>query len=158
MLEAHGVDHLARSEHVGLQRGKSRSKEGSIGVSHAVQKGSGEGTAGFGEIPVLCGLLPVDGDHCGGSIVGMHCRHVPGRAGAELRWVALGNPGNVGDVAGDHIPHDVGDHKATRCRGPQGSEHQLCRVGDIGVGLGFRRPRARPRGGFEGHWRGSGKG
>jgi hypothetical protein len=24
----------------------------------------------------------------------------------------LGNPGNVGDVAGDHIPHDVGDHKA----------------------------------------------
>ena len=47
MLEAHGVDHLARSEHVGLQRGKSRSKEGSIGFSHAVQKGSGEGTARF---------------------------------------------------------------------------------------------------------------
>ena len=61
---------------------------------------------------MLGGLLPVYGDHRGGSIVGMHCRHVPGRAGAELRWVALGNPGNVGDVAGDHIPHNVGDHKA----------------------------------------------
>ena len=54
MLEAHCVDHLARSEHVGIQRGKSRSKVGSIGFSHAIQKGSGEGTAGFGKIPVLC--------------------------------------------------------------------------------------------------------
>ena len=111
MLEAHGVDHLARSEQVGLQRGKSRSKEGSIGFSHAVQKGSGEGTASFGEIPVLCCLFPVDGDRGGGSIVGMLGGHVPGRAGAEW-WVALGNSGSAGDVAGDHIPHDVGDHKA----------------------------------------------
>ena len=112
MLEAHGVDHLARSEHVGLQRGKSRSKVGSIGFSHAIQKGSGEGTAGFGKVPVLGSLFPVNGDHGGGSIVGMLCGHVPGRAGAELRWVALGNPGGVGDVAGDHVPHNVGDHKA----------------------------------------------
>ena len=59
-----------------------------------------------------CGLFPVDGDHGGGSIICMLCGHVPGRAGAVLRWVALGNPGNVGDVAGDHIPHNVGDHKA----------------------------------------------
>ena len=57
-------------------------------------------------------LFPVDGDHGGGSIVGMLCGHVPGRAGAELRWVAAGNPGGVGDVAGDHVPHNVGDHKA----------------------------------------------
>ena len=56
--------------------------------------------------------LPVDGDHGSGSIVGMLCGHVPGRAGAELRWVASGNPGGVGDVAGDHVPHNVGDHKA----------------------------------------------
>ena len=105
MLEAHGVDPLARSEHVGLQRGKSRSKEGSIGFSHALQKGSGEGTAGFGEIPVLCGLFPVDRDHGGGSIVGMLCGQSPCRAGADGWWGA----GN--DVAGDHVPHDVGDHK-----------------------------------------------
>ena len=111
MLAAHGVDHLARSEHVGLQRGKSRSKEGSIGFSHAIQEGSGEGTACLGKIPVLGGLLPVYGDHCGGSIVGMHCGHVPGRAVAEW-WVASGNSSSAGDVAGDHIPHNVGDHKA----------------------------------------------
>jgi hypothetical protein len=112
VLEAHGVDNLARSEHVGFQRGKSRSKQGSIGFSHAVQKGSGEGTAGFGKIPVPCGLFPVDGDHGGGSIICMLCGHVPGRAGAVLRWVASGNPGKVGDVAGDHVPYNVGDHKA----------------------------------------------
>ncbi len=46
------------------------------------------------------------------SIIGMLCGHVPGRAGAELRWVALGDPGDIGDVAGDHVPHNVGDHKA----------------------------------------------
>jgi hypothetical protein len=63
-------------------------------------------------LPVLGCLFPVDGDHGGGSIVGMLCVHVPGRAGAELRWVASGNPGGVGDVAGDHVPHNVGDHKA----------------------------------------------
>ena len=108
MFEAHGVDHLARSEHVGLQRGKSRSKEGSIGFAHAVQKGSGEGTAGFGEIPVLCGLFPVDRDHGGGSIVGMLCGHVPCRAGAD-GWCGAGSPGN--DVAGVEFPHIVGDHK-----------------------------------------------
>ncbi len=112
MLEAHVVDHLARSEHVGLQRGKSRAKEDLIGFSHAVQKGSGEDTAGFGEIPVLICLFPVDGDHGGGSIIDMLCGHVPGRAGAELRWVTLGDPGDIGDVAGDHVPHNVGNHKA----------------------------------------------
>ncbi len=29
-----------------------------------------------------------------------------------MRWVALGNPGGVGGVAGDHVPHNVGGHKA----------------------------------------------
>ena len=129
MLEAHGVDYLARSEHVGLQRGKSRSKVGSIGFSHTIQEGSGEGTACFGEIPVLGRLFPVDRDHGGGSIVGMHCGHVPSRAGAELRWIALGNPGRVGDVAGDHIPHVVGDHKA------QSTSYVV--LGTLLSGLGF---------------------
>ena len=36
----------------------------------------------------------------------MHLRHVPYRAGADGWWGA----GN--DVAGDHCPHNVGDHKA----------------------------------------------
>ena len=144
MLEAHGVDHLARSEHVGLQRGKNRSKEGSIGFAHAVQKGSGEGTAGFGEIPVLCGLFPVDRDHGGGSIVGMLCGQSPCRAGADDWWGA----GN--DVAGDHCPHKVGDHKGkstsyvmvgtlVSCLGLDFLEPGLevgSRVGGEGVGKG----------------------
>ncbi len=37
VLEAHGVDHLARNEHVGLQPRKSRSKLSPIGFFHAVQ-------------------------------------------------------------------------------------------------------------------------
>ncbi len=87
MLEAHGVDHLAWSEHVGLQRGKSRAKDGSIGFSHAVQKGSGEDTADFGEIPVLICLFPVDGDHGGGSIIDMLCGIAVGRHGQpRRRW------------------------------------------------------------------------
>ena len=105
MFEAHGVDHLARSEHVGLQRGKSRSKEGSIGFAHAVQKGSGEGTARFLEIPVLGKFVPVNGDYGSISSVAVLLGHVPCRAGADGWWGA----GN--DVAGDHVPHDVGNHK-----------------------------------------------
>jgi hypothetical protein len=42
---------------------------------------------------------------------GNPCRHVPGGAGAVLRWVAVGNPGDVGDVAGDHVPDNVGNQK-----------------------------------------------
>ena len=36
----------------------------------------------------------------------MHLRHVPCRAGADGWW------GASNDVAGDHCPHNVGDHKA----------------------------------------------
>ncbi len=86
-------------------------------------------TAGFGKIPVLGCLFPVDGDHGGGSIVGMLCGHVPGRAGAVLRWVASGNRGGVGDVAGDHVPHNVGDHKA------KSTSHVV--LGTLVLSLGF---------------------
>jgi hypothetical protein len=37
-----------------------------------------------------------------------------------------------------------------RCRWPQGLGRQQCHVGDIGALLGSRRPRANPRGEFEG--------
>ncbi len=57
-------------------------------------------------------LFPVDGHHSSSSVVSMLCGHIPGRAGAVLRWVALGDRGDVGDVAGDHLPDNVGDHKA----------------------------------------------
>ena len=72
---------------------------------------------------MLSGLLPVYGDHCGASIVGVHCGHVPGRADAD-GWWAAGN-----DVAGDHCPHNVGDHK--------GKSTSYVMLGTLVSGLGL---------------------
>ena len=77
MLEAHGVDYLARCQHVDPEIWVGGFEVGLAGGSNAGQQCCGKGAAGSGEIRVLLCGYPVQGNNRSSGIPRMDCWHVP---------------------------------------------------------------------------------
>ncbi len=84
----HGVDDLARSEHVRRKVREGGSKGVVVGLANACQQSGGEGTAGKTVVVMLCDRHAVDVDDSRRGIVGVSLEHVEGWAIAINRGLA----------------------------------------------------------------------
>ena len=116
MLVEHGVDDLARSEHVRRKVREGGSEGVVVGLANACQQNGGEGTAGKAVVVMLCDRHAVDVDDSRRGIVGVSLGHVEGWAIAINRGLAGGHIDGVGEVYRHSLPFDVCHHKGEGTR------------------------------------------
>ena len=85
MLGTHGVDYVARREHIQLPGGEGRFEVVAVFLPNTGQEGSVEGTASRAVICIPLSLHFEHGYYSSRRVVGVGCGLIPGRAVAERR-------------------------------------------------------------------------
>ena len=110
MLIVHGVDDLARSEHVRRKVREGGAEGVLICLADACQQSGGEGAAGEAVIVMPGDCHAVDVDDSRRGIVGVSLGHIENWAGAINRGLAGGHIDGVGKVYRHSLPFFVCHH------------------------------------------------
>jgi hypothetical protein len=116
MLIEHGVNDLARSEHVRRKVREGGAEGVLICLADACQQSGGEGAAGEAVLVVLGYGHAVDIDDSRRGIVGVSLGHVEGWAIAINRGLAGGHINGVGKVCRHSLPFCVCYHEGEGAR------------------------------------------